>query len=505
MIVDANSNGREALRSPFDVCVVGGGPAGVSLARKLASTGLRVALIEGGGLEFSQQSQDLYAGEVIGQEYYPTDATRLRFFGGTSNHWGGRCRPLEANDFVAHPYHPLSGWPITKTDLDPYAAETDDILDLPDADVFPDRTDQYAGEDMTIIRFRQSPPTRIGEKYRGEIEASQAITLALNANLVDLELDPALRTVTGAALKSYTPGDPGFTVAARCYCLCMGGLENPRFLLNMSRQIPVGIGNQNDLVGRFFAEHLAYKVGRVLFEDEVPTRRGYEPAPVLMDAEEILNFNMLVDTKGREFTKELARSVACSSDFAERLAAAVLGRSLNCEFGGIGEYFENLNADDRHIGSIGLIIEQSLNRDSRVLLTDEVDIFGLRKLALDWRFSELDQHTLQTAAMLIAERFADRRVGRVQLSDWVLAEPFVWPQMSDGKGEVGLHHHLCTTRMSRDPRTGVVDANCRVHGMSNLYVAGSSVFATGGHANPTYTIVQLTLRLGDHLRERLAD
>ena len=504
MIIDANSSGRDALQRPFDVCVVGGGPAGISVVRKVAAAGLSVALLEGGGLDFSSESQDLYAGDVVGQEYYPTDATRLRFFGGTSNHWGGRCRSLEENDFKPHRYHALSGWPITKGDLDRYATEADEILDLPAAEVFPDQIDDYAGEDMAVIRFRQSPPTRLGEKYRTEIQASERITLAVHANLIDLELGPALATVTGAAFRSFTPGDPGFTVRARAYCLCMGGLENPRFLLNANRQIPVGIGNQNDLVGRFFAEHIAYKAGRVLFEDDVPTRRGYEPTPALMDANRILNFNLLIDTKSREFTKELARSVACSTDFIERLAVQVLGRTINCEFGGIGEYFENLSAEDRHIGTFGIIIEQSLNRDSRVLLIDKVDAFGHRRLALDWQFSDLDRHTLQTSAMLIGQQFAERGVGRVQLSDWLLAESFVWPQMSDGKGEVGLHHHLCTTRMSGDPRQGVVDANCRVHGISNLYVGGSSVFATGGHANPTYTIVQLALRLGDHLAARPA-
>jgi choline dehydrogenase-like flavoprotein len=365
--------------------------------------------------------------------------------------------------------------------------------------VFLDRTDRYAGEDMTVIRFRHSAPTRIGEKYRAEIEASHGIVLAIHANLVDLELDPALTTVTGAAFRSYAPGDPGFTIEARRYCLCMGGLENPRFLLNATRQIPVGIGNETDLVGRFFAEHIAYKLGRVLFEGAVPIRSDYEPTLALMEANGILNFNLLVQTKNRGFTRELARSVICSSDFVERLSAAVLGRSINCELGGIGEFVENLGADDRRMGALGIIIEQSLNRDSRVLLTDERDMFGLRRLALDWRFSELDEHTMRTSAMLIAQRFAERGVGRVQLRDWLLPERLAWPQLSDGKGEVALHHHMCTTRMSRDPREGVVDANCRVHGLSNLYVGGSSVFATAGHANPTYTIVQLALRLGDHL------
>ena len=134
MLVDVSGSSRDALRRSFDLCVVGGGPAGVTVARTAAGAGLSVGLMEGGGLDFSQASQDLYAGEVIGRDYFPLDATRLRYFGGTSNHWGGRCRPLEESDFKPHGFYPLSGWPISKADLDPYAKETDSILDLPSLD-----------------------------------------------------------------------------------------------------------------------------------------------------------------------------------------------------------------------------------------------------------------------------------------------------------------------------------------------------------------------------------
>ena len=504
MILDANTADRQVFEREFDACVIGTGPAGICIARKLAEAGFDVALMEGGGLDYTPESQELYVGDVIGHDYYQTDVTRLRFFGGTSNHWGGRSRTLEPHDFEHHPYHPLSGWPIDKSDLEPYAEEADAVLDLPPAEVFPDRVDDYAGPDMPIIKFRQSPPTRFGEKYHDELAASERITLAVNANLVDLRLDPTLTTVETALFKSYTPGDAGFPVRARLFCLCLGGLENPRFLLNASSQIPEGIGNGNDLVGRYFAEHMAFKIGSVLFESEVPTGRGYEPTAELMDEYEILNFNLLVGTKGLEFTREAARSVICSGEFSERLAEKVLGRPLDCDFGGLGEYWENLNAEDRDQGWLAVIIEQSLNPDSRVTLAEERDIFGHRRLALDWQFTELDAHTTRTAATLIGQRFAEQGLGRVQIRDWLMAEQVVWPNMGEGQGEVGLHHHMCTTRMSADPAEGVVDADCRIHGMSNLYIGGSSVFSTGGHANPTYTVVQLALRLGDHLVAQLS-
>lgn len=503
MITDYSGAHGEIGAGYFDACIVGGGPAGITLARKLASSGLLVALMEGGGLNFDQESQDLYAGDCIGRDYHPLDSTRLRFLGGTSNHWGGHCRALEPWDFMPKAFLPGSGWPISRAELDPYAAEADDIVSIPNAAAYPDSADRLAGQDFRIIRFRHSPPTRFGEKYLEELRASSGITLVLNANLVDIDLDDSLGTVTGALFRSYAPGDSGFVVRASVYCLCMGGLENPRFLLNATRQVPRGIGNEHDLVGRSFCEHIGYSVGKVLFEDDVPTPREYEPTPDFMEREQVSNFNLVLGTKARSLRKELARTAICSSAFVERLTRAVLNVGLNCNAGGMDSYF-SMRRQEQAVGWFGLIVEQAVNPASRVTLSDKRDRFGLRRIALDWRYCEIDLHTMRTACMAMAQRFAENQVGRIQFRDWVLADPIDPPQLGTGNGEVGLHHHMCTTRMSSDPARGVVDASCRVHSVSNLYVAGSSVFASGGHANPTYTIVQLALRLGDHLARRLS-
>ena len=132
--------------------------------------------MEGGGLEFSPESQDQYIGDIIGRDYYPLDSARLRYFGGTSGHWGGRCRGLEPWDFGAKAFIPCSEWPISKAYLEPYAAETEETLDIPSADVFPDSTDSFAGKDIRVIRFRHSAPTGFGEKYRDPLANSQRIS-----------------------------------------------------------------------------------------------------------------------------------------------------------------------------------------------------------------------------------------------------------------------------------------------------------------------------------------
>ena len=140
-----------------------------------------------------------------------------------------------------------------------------------------------------------------------------------------------------------------------------------------------------------------------------------------------------------------------------------------------------------------------MNPDSRVRLADARDGFGLRRTALDWRLTEMDYRTMRLSTLALARHVAEADIGRMRVYDWLLAEDPVAPGLSDGNGHVGSWHHMGTTRMADDPRQGVVDRDCRVHGIDNLYIGGSSVFSSVSYVNPTYTITQLALRLGDHI------
>lgn len=508
MIIDASTERSAAGRS-YDVCVVGTGPAGMTLALRLAEAGLDVALMEAGGFEVEAETQAPYAGENIGLDYYPLDEVRQRVLGGTSESWGGNCMALGESDFEPSAANPLSGWPIGKADLDPHAQAADAILDLASA-AAPADTGAGGAEaaGFRTLEYRESTPvTRFGEKYRAEIEASEWITLMLNANLVALALDADLSTVIGATFKSYDPGDPGFQIEARAYALCLGGIENPRMLLNFARQLPAGIGNANGLVGRYFQEHPHVVAGDVVFERPRDSRALFGPTPEFRAEHGVLNFVLFLvpqDTPALSLPRELVRSAKCVAPFTERLAEAVLGDSLPCGGdGGVGAWNRRRGAGAGETGRVRLECEQSLVPDSRVLLGEELDRFGLRRPRLDWRLGEVDYATIRTAATAFGAHLAAAGEGRMQLQDWLLAVDPVLPDPGTGAGSIGGRHHMCTTRMSADPQEGVVDADCRVHGVENLYLGGSSVFATGGAATPTYTIVQLALRLGDHLRERL--
>ncbi|MBP7242285.1 GMC oxidoreductase [Amaricoccus sp.] len=493
MRVDADGPGRGAFARSFDVCVIGAGPAGITLARRLAALGHDVALMEGGGEDITAESQEIYEGEPIGRDYWPLDVPRLRFLGGSSGHWGGWCRQLDDVDFAAKSWNPMSGWPIDKAALDPYAREADGILDIPRAET--DQTDAEAAAGFRQVFFRFSlPPTNFRDKYSPELDASPRITLGLNANLVDLDLSPDGAEVVAARFRGWDPADEGFAVKARAYVLACGGIENPRLLLNFDRQAPGGIGNANDLVGRYFAEHPHFVLAEAIFRApfDLPKLSFYSPTEAFMAENEILNFGMRIERMDEPFFRQfgtIAGDPACTDPFMLRLAERIADVSPGCAPGGDGR----VSFD----GLLRFAHEQALNPDSRVLLAPDSDRFGLRRGALDWRLGELDKRTQHVALLAFGKMLADEDIGRIRIRDWVLREPFDWPGIADD--EVGGKHHMGTTRMADDPKRGVVDRDCKVYGLANLWIAGSSVFPTGGHANPTYTIIQLTLRLGDHL------
>ena len=482
----------------YDVCVVGTGPAGLSLARRMAGHGLSVALMEGGGADLSFESQELYEGENVGADYWPLSASRRRFLGGSSNCWGGWCRALDAHDFDTLAHHPWSGWPIAKTDLDPYASEAGAILDVDNAG---EMAASSFGDDSGVFRqidFRFSQRRLLAPRFLPELRASTKIDVFLEANLVDLDLDDNRQTVRHAVFRGYDRPET-FQIKAKAFALCLGGLENPRFLLNTTRQVPAGIGNQHDLVGRFFNEHPHQNVGHVLLREPMRGREFYAPERSFITEQEILTFALyFAPVRQLSFTHELIRSAACNVAFVERLAEAVRGTDTRCYVGGLDDFLKQWrNPDIMLTGTLSIAAEQALDRNSRVRLGRDVDRFGMRRIELDWRYGEMDHRTILTATKAFGELLAERNVGRLRIDDWLLDGSGTFP--GTDAAQVGGPHHMCTTRMSADPRRGVVDRDCRVHGMNNLFIGGSSVFATGGFANPTFTIVQLALRLGDHL------
>jgi choline dehydrogenase-like flavoprotein len=501
MLADLNNGGERLFDSVFDVCISGSGPAGLPLALKLAAQKHRVLLLEAGGLQFSEISNNVYQGTNSGLEYFEPHACRQRFFGGTSNHWGGWCREMGAGNFEVRDYVPYSGWPISKTDLDPHFAEAAKILHVhtPQVADYLLQGETDAGLRKTAFRYSE-PPARLGEKYRQAVTDSDQLVCVLNANLVDIDLNENLDAVTAFQVSGYI--GKRFPVRARCYVLCHGGIENPRTLLNANRQMQHGVGNAKDLVGRFFMEHPHFTTGFGIVNHAHPglSRLSavscnelraaiYEPTEALQRSEKILSF-------GLRFSPQQGMCLPDETTaFRSRLRQFVCNSDALLAPGGAAAPAPD--TETRFDMCFKTAAEQSPDPASRIRLGEDLDRFGNRRVVINWRLNALDKRTLRQSALQAGRIMADNDLGRVRLPDWLLDPDLAPPGLSSD--EVAGYHHMGTTRMADSPRRGVVDRNQRVFGIANLYIGGSSVFATSGHVNPTFTIVQMSLRMADHL------
>jgi choline dehydrogenase-like flavoprotein len=477
-----------------DLCVVGAGAAGITLARELAADDLRVIVLESGGFQSDGPTQLLYDGELVGHAYAPLAQTRVRTFGGSTGHWEGWCRPLEAADFEQREWVPQSGWPIGLRELDRYYERAQDVCELGPYDYRPERWARAtssspllaANASLAPVVYQFSPPTRFGLAYRAALRDARNVRVLLHANALRLERAPGTARVE--RIRVATLAGRRFDVRATNVVVATGGIENARLLLLSD------LGNEHDLVGRYFGEHAHGSAALLsLPADERLTRfyRLHEAAgarvrgafatrPEFERRAEILRFSATLDRVEDDLF--VPRGVPHEEEVQE-LGAQITAGPLGIEGGAA-----------RRLYALFMRTEQAPNPSSRVLLGVDRDALGSRKVMLDWQLGELDRRTVQVALETIGRAIGAAGLGR--LYSRPVAEPVFWPTVFGG------HHHLGTTRMHRDPRSGVVDQDCRVHGLANLYVAGSSVFPTGGFANPTLTIVAMTLRLADHLRRR---
>ncbi|TVQ58515.1 MAG: GMC family oxidoreductase [Rhodobacteraceae bacterium] len=452
-----------------DVCVIGTGPAGVTLALDLADHGRRVLLCEGGGFDFDERAQEIYRGELLGDPYRDLDIVRLRAFGGASGLWGGVTRPLDADDFADKPHHPLARWPIVKADLDPYLASALVMLEV---DPLP-ADEPVADSGFQRIHFGESPPTRFGETYRAAVLDHPNIFLCLNANATEVRADDA--RATGIALADFDGGRA--TAVAGAYVIACGGIENSRLLLWSNETSNGRVVRRADALGRYWMEHPHFTVGDFV-ADRAFAHVHYSLTPDRRRALGLLNCGLRFFHRADWPRDDLLDDLAVAApETAARLRA---------------------RGDGLSAGRLRAAWEQEPRAESRVLLsTGAVDRFGAPRAALKWLKSPEDLVTVRRTASAFGDFMARAGVGRLRLRDWVLGEGD-FPE----DDELGGNHHMGGTRMAEDPALGVVDANLRVHGQPNLYVLGSSVFPSGGHANPTLTIVQLAHRLADHLAER---
>src|SRR5258708_938346 len=511
-----------------EVCIVGGGAAGITLAREFANISFRVILLESGGAEAEQATQDLYAGSDIGRPYDIFLLSRLRYFGGTTNHWGGVwCDMPSSLDFEMREGVPYSGWPFPLSYLEPWYRRAQPVLKLgpygyglSDWDIAPDDLpESFRGPHFVCRVLQQGPATRFGPEYGPELRQAQNLSVYLHANA--LRFDASDNGGPARQLHVGVLPDGRFTVRARIYILAAGGIENARLLLLSESEAGIGLGNEHDLVGRFFMLHLEYSGGAIDLTDpyaDLTFQTGENGARYnrLGVTRRFVSYISLSDETKRQLklpnmrlrfqypripeVDALMRLIHRTDHGADILHD--LG-SVITKFPGVATYIARRmvygrNKPPKPMASFPLncTSEQMPNPDSRIGLGKDLDVFGLRKVVVDWQLTAEDKRGMATWNRLLGAELGRGGFGRLRST--VPEDNSEWP--SDMRGD---QHHMGTTRMQRDPNMGVVDENCRVHGAANLYVAGSSVFPTGGTFNPTLTIVALALRLADHVKERL--
>jgi choline dehydrogenase-like flavoprotein len=540
-----------------DLCIVGGGPAGITLAHALRGKGLDIILLESGGTEYDAALEDLNRGEVSDLSTHgPLEDYRRRRLGGGTTAWGGRCAPYDAIDFEVRPFVPHSGWPLTLRDLDPYYERAHGYLDLgayvydprealraPDGDrpMIPGLRSEDVSTDCLYLF---SPPTNFGRKYREPLASAAKVRVCLFANVVKLRTDLAGERVT--SVDATTPAGQRLSVTARRFVLAAGGLDVVRLLLCSDDVRPHGIGNEQDRVGRYYMCHALHHFevelrDRGVVWDYERTRDGawcQRTVFVPQDRQRqygLLNHRARIEhpdiadpshRSGVLSATYLAKSVLMSqiarrtfSDRVNVLSKGVLGRAPE----GMSPsrlYFEHaknvaLGAGDvLRIGRRWLFDRVLSDRKlPSLVMESESNTYTLRidaeqapnpasrvtlvddRDAFGQRRIKVDWRTTELDSRSLDEIV--RRIGGAIAASGagrIRSVPELLPQATGG-------HHIGTTRMSTDPAHGVVDASCKVHGVANLYVASSAVFPTSSYANPTLTIVAMALRLADHLAQ----
>lgn len=514
-----------------DICIIGGGPAAISMALSLSKTNLKVILVPGGGWHESKADRDLYKGIVNpANSHEPLEKMRKRQFGGSSCVWAGRCVPLDPIDFISRPWIKDSKWPIKYEDLLPYYSQAAEICEIGrfdfDANVaFPSEQKEiiegFDSEEIVSNRLeRFSPLLNFAKKYKKALNDSLNIKVLLDAHLLAFHMKDGNNKITDATVSI---GKAKTNISASYFILATGGIENARLLLASTNEyFPTGIGNQNDNVGRYYMTHITGAYAKInpidrdsiLFnfekgKDKVFCRRRWwipesiqENKKMLntifyishlnsLDAQSSILFSLLyklakgmVDkTRLRQFMKKIVNkkeAIPLSFWAIYKLGFPAILPSKNSKYWAL--FFSS---------------EQMPNRESRVKLSKtEKDAFGMPRAEVNISFQEKDIESLVTAHNIFAKRFKEINAGEILYTEEGFRE-FIKKKINHYNSYA---HHIGTTRMSDNPKTGVVDNNAKVFGVNNLFVAGSSTFTTSGHANPTLTIIAQALRLAEHLK-----
>jgi len=528
MIVDLNDheNGH-VFRA--DLVIIGAGAAGITIAREFFETGTSVLMLEGGGERWEPETQDLYISEIAGISHKGIHSGRARIFGGTTTLWAGQTLPLDEMDFQERPWVSDSGWPLKRADLEPYYRRAEGALQVKTIDYqagnWPFKNISLPEYDPTRLRrlvsqFSAKPD--FGAAYRASLKASRNITVVLHANVVRLSANGDASRIEGAEVRSLK-GRVG-SVKGRYYVVACGGIETARLLLVSDDVQQNGLGNAHDLVGRYFQDHVQSLAARVSLRDRAHTMATFQPfrwRGTTYNAKFALSERVQKECRTLNVTLGVTPAEGLSPDSPVEAAKRLVRGAIR------GGFTNPLSQDLRKaLRGPGQILAAASRRfilqkpafqmtgdtfatiqceceptaTSRVTLSCQRDALGVRRTKLDWRLTPLVRHTVIVGIETLAQELKRLDIGDVDLDSFALR------RMDRGWEEClfDTNHHIGTTRMSVTPAKGVVNRDCGLHTTENLFISSSSVFPTGGHSNPTFTILALGIRLADHLKGLLA-
>jgi choline dehydrogenase-like flavoprotein len=537
MLIDSRTIPADAVIET-DLCIVGAGAAGITIARALRGVACRVLVLESGTEWPALRTQALYRGPNIGRRYFPLDGCRVRAFGGSTHRWGGWCRALDADDFVARPWVAESGWPFGREEVAQYYPEARQLLELAvtSGDIdhgppIPERPRLALPAELRTVMYEFSPPTRFGRLYRNDLARAANVSVYMAANVVALEGGEHGGPMTAVRVRTLAGRE--WRVRAQVFVLATGGIENPRLLLASRDACPDGLANEHDLVGRYFMEHLHVPLGcfvparpesnlSLYVEGGRGARRplgALTVAPAERRARELYGFSaVFFPPRRRAVARVLRRQVRARPGWGLHGLSIARAGAIGFELRVVDKLnrmareaaanrtFPRLvrggastpRLSLRELPPVYELMgrgEQTPLWDSRVSLRAERDPIGVPVVQLDWRVNPADLRNIRRSLGAIAAGLAASGAGTVSMPD--VADD-VWAERI-----VGSWHHMGTTRMHPDPRHGIVDATCRAHAVPNLFVTGSSVFPTTGFANPTLTIIAMALRLAAELTREM--
>ena len=517
-----------------DIAIIGGGAAGIAMALDFCNSNLKVVLLESGGLSYERKTQALYRGDNVGLRYEPLDLCRVRTLGGSTDKrgWAGWCKTFEDSDFEQRDWVRHSGWPISKSDLSPYYKRAFETLSLSTDTEAEAKAAAEGGDCLPLASLEivndpvpLSTAPHMGQAWLRTLAASRSVRVILHANVTHIDTDECGRKVT--SLRFSTLENKKFKITPRCTVIAAGGIETARLLLSSDQSNPQGLGNASGWVGRCFMDHPRYAWGQITSLQDPSQLLRYNPThgvgqrsrgvPQPGDAP-LLGFGLSLRPEVQQRERVLASRtwILPVSSQGERVGGRELREVVLWSLRGrvpsdillraqkiVSDLPNASAAAIAHLRSVVghmthwhflTIVEPEPNPDSRVTLGTQRDALGMRKVKVDWRLTPLVERTLRVTQETVVsnlraigvECFVEGRGGARA------NQPFEEPRW--------VWHHMGTTRMSADPSLGVVDANCRVHGMQNLYISGSSVFPTSSTDMPTLTLVALAHRLSTHLR-----